>query len=60
MRLILLNIFKNYDFVLNSKQKETINDPNYMGFNTFTMGPQNIYDGVIGMYVDVIPRKSKL
>ena len=60
MRLILLNIFKNYDFILNSKQKKTINDPKYMGINTFTMGPQNIYDGILGMYVNVIPRKSKL
>ena len=60
MRLILLNLFKNYDFVLDSKQKETINNPKYMGINTFTMGPQNVYDGILGMYVNVIPRKSKL
>ena len=60
MRLILLNLFKNYDFELDPKQKETIDDPKYMGINTFTMGPQNVYDGIIGMYCNVIPRKSKL
>ena len=60
MRLILLNLIKNYDFLLDPKQKETIHDPKYMGINTFTMGPQNVYDGIIGMYCIVIPRKSKL
>ena len=62
MRLILLNIFKNYDFELDHKQKETINDPMYMGINTFTMGPANIYNNeeLLGMYTLVIPRKNKL
>ena len=60
MRLILLNIFKNHDFSLDQKQKKTINDPKYMGINTFTMGPQSVYGGLLGMHVNVIPRKSKL
>ena len=60
MRLILLNIFKNHDFSLDQKQKKTINDPKYMGINTFTMGPQSVYDGLLGMHVNVISRKSKL
>jgi len=60
MRLILLNIFKDYDFIFDPKQQKTINDPKYMGINTFTMGPQNVYGDIIGMYINVIPRKSKL
>ena len=60
MRLILLNIFKNHDFSLDPKQQKTINDPKYMGINTFTMGPQSVYDGLLGMHVNVISRKSKL
>ena len=33
----------------------------YKGFNTFTMGPGSIYeDELLGMYVNVVPRKSKL
>lgn len=60
MRLILLNIFKDYDFILDPKQQQTVNDSKYMGINTFTMGPQNVNEGIIGMYVNVIPRKSKL
>ena len=60
MRLVLLNIFKDYDFILDPKQQQTVNDSKYMGINTFTMGPQNVNGGIIGMYVNVIPRKSKL
>lgn len=60
MRLILLNIFKYFDFNLSSKQSEYIND-NYKGINTFTMGPQSINDEeLIGMYLNVFPRKSNL
>jgi cytochrome P450 len=60
MRLILLNLFKDCDFELDSKQKETINDPKYMGINTFTMGPQSVHGDILGMHCHVIPRKSKL
>ena len=60
MRLILLNIFKNHDFILEKKQEETINDPKYKGINTFTMGPMDIYGGLLGMYVNIIIRNSKL
>ena len=54
---------KNFDFELDHKQKETVNDPMYMGINTFTMGPANVYDNdeeLLGMHVHVIPRKHKL
>ena len=60
MRLILLNIFKHHDFTLEKRQLETVNDPKYMGVNTFTMGPGSVYDGLLGMYVNIHLRKSKL
>ena len=60
MRLILLNLFKNIDFTLSTEQKKTINDPKYMGINTFTMGPLDIHGGLIGMYMNIHLRKSKL
>ena len=60
MRLILLNLFKNHDFTLDEQQERTINDPKYMGVNTFTMGPQNVYGGLLGMHVKIHLRKSKL
>ena len=60
MRLILLHLFKNHDFTLEKKQEETINDPKYMGLNTFTMGPADIYGGFLGMYMNIHLRKSKL
>jgi len=57
MRLILLNIFKYYDFHL-SKEQETVD---VEGLNLFTMGPKSIKkDELIGLYVDVVPRKSRL
>ena len=31
-----------------------------MGVNTFTMGPQSVYDGLLGMHVHVQKRKSNL
>jgi len=60
MRIILLNIFKNHDFILEQKQMNTINDPKYMGINTFTMGPQDVHGGLIGMYMNIHLRKSKI
>jgi len=61
MRLILLHIFKHFTFELTDDQKETIHDPNYKGINTFTMGPQDIYNPTsLGMYVHIIPRMGKL
>ena len=61
MRLILLHLFKDHDFQLNGKQQQTVNNPKYSGMNTFTMAPGSVYDGFIGMYVNVYPRiKSKL
>ena len=60
MRLILLNIFRNHDFILEEKQSKTVDDPKYMGVNTFTMGPASVYDGLLGMFVNIHLRKSKL
>ena len=60
MRLILLNIFKDHDFILSDKQVATIDDPKYMGVNTFTMGPADIKGGLLGMYMNIHLRKSKI
>ena len=60
MRLILLNLLKHHDFTLDERQKETVNDKKYLGINTFTMGPVDIYGGLLGMYVNIHLRKSKL
>jgi len=62
MRLILLNIFKNYDFTLTSLQSKTSCDPKYMGINTFTLGPGNIHNNkeLIGMHVDIQKRTSNI
>ena len=44
------------------KQDINSNNPNYMGLNTFTLGPYNIYDTdeLLGMFVKVIPNNSRL
>ena len=66
MRLILLNIFKNYHFILDEKQNEEIF--NNIEVNKATMGPMDIYDPINyhnkgfrpfnnGMYVKIIKRK---
>ena len=60
MRLILLNLFKNHDFTLSEKQIKTADDPKYMGVNTFTLGPGDIHGGLIGMYMNIHLRKSKI
>ena len=60
MRLILLYIFKNHDFTLSDKQVLTVDDKKYMGTNTFTLGPTDIEGDVLGMYVNIHLRKSKL
>jgi cytochrome P450 len=61
MRLILLNIFKYYDFSLSREQLKTVNNNNYKGINTFTMGPQSINNNeLIGMYLNIYPRKSNI
>ena len=57
---ILLNLFKHHDFTLDIRQERTIDDSKYMGVNTFTLGPQSVYDGLLGMYVNIHLRKSKL
>ena len=31
-----------------------------MGINTFTMGPADIKGGLLGMYINIYPRKSKI
>jgi len=60
MRLILLNLFKHHDFTLDERQEKTVNDAKYMGVNTFTLGPVDVYGGLLGMYVNIYLRKSKL
>ena len=61
IRLILLNMFKECDFQLTSKQNTTIHDTNYMGFNTITLAPKSIYNTeLLGMYVNIFSRKSNL
>ena len=66
MRLILLYIFKTYNFILDDKQNREIF--NNHEINKATMAPMDIYDPVnydnkgfrpfnTGMYVNVIPRK---
>ena len=60
MRLILLHIFKDHDFTLSDKQALTVDDKKYMGTNTFTLGPTDIEGDVLGMYVNIHLRKSKL
>ena len=60
MRLILLYLFKNHDFTFEEKQAQTIHDPKYLGLNTFTMGPADVHGGLLGMYMNIHLRKSKL
>jgi cytochrome P450 len=60
MRLILLYLLKYHDFTLTDKQVLTVNDKKYMGTNTFTLGPTDIEGDVLGMYVNIHLRKSKL
>ena len=43
MKLILLNVFKQYRFELSDKQKEFDNSA-YMGINRATLAPQNVMD----------------
>lgn len=57
MRLILLYLFKDYDFQLTQEQL----NHNISGVNLFTMGPGSYKkDELLGLYVDIVPRKSKL
>ena len=56
MRLILLYLFRDYDFELSPEQPHEI-----QGLNTFTMGPKSHKDDeMMGVYVSVISRNSKL
>ena len=59
MRLILLNIFKDHDFELDLKQKN-VDSEKYLGVNLFTLGPQSVYDGLLGMFVNIHKRKTCL
>ena len=61
MRLILLHLFKQYDFNLSYDQLLTTQQNDYQGINLFTMGPQSIHKKeLVGMYVNIIKRKSNL
>ena len=57
MRLILLHLFKDYEFHLSQEQANV----DVQSLNLFTMGPQSMKkDELLGLYVDVVPRKSRL
>ena len=43
MRLILLNLFKNYNFVLSNKQACNSFNKEYMGVNRATLYPRDVY-----------------
>ena len=60
MRLILLYLVKNFDFYLTDKQLNKYQEED-LCFNSFTMGPRNIYnkdlkDSNLGMYVTISKR----
>ena len=68
MRLMLLYLLKDYNFVLTEEQSKR--SFNYEGINRATLSPPDIYDPInknnkgfrpinAGMYVYVIPRKLK-
>ena len=57
MRLILLHLFKDYEFHLSQEQANV----DIQSLNLFTMGPQSMKnDELLGLYVDVVQRKSRL
>ena len=56
----LLHLFKDHDFTLDSRQEKTVHDKKYLGINTFTMGPADVYGGLLGMYMKLHLRKSRL
>ena len=57
MRLILLYIFKDHDFYLSQEQEKV----DVHSLNLFTMGPQSMKKNeLLGLYVNVVPRKSRL
>jgi cytochrome P450 len=61
MRLILLHLFKQYDFNLSYDQLLTTQQNDYQGINLFTMGPQSTdKKELLGMYVNIVKRKSNL
>lgn len=65
MRIILLNLFKNFNFTVPECQLKRYNDED-LSFNAATMGPRNIKnskmtDKSLALYINVNPRKkSKL
>ena len=65
MRIILLNLFKNFKFTLPSEQLNRYTEED-RSFNTATLGPRNINnkvlsDASLALYINVKPRsESKL
>ena len=71
MRLILLNVLKDFNFILTKKQTEEVFNNNYFGINRATLAPANVYNKEInlknkglkpyqtGLYVYAIPRNHK-
>ena len=71
MRLILLHLLKDYNFMLTEKQLLYSHNDNYNGINRATLAPKDVYDPVnnknkglrpynIGLYVYISKRKSQL
>lgn len=62
MRLLLLHLLRHFNFSVTEKQLNTYNEEN-MCFNSFTMGPRNIYnknltESNLGMYINVSRRNK--
>lgn len=61
MRLILLYIFRDYDFTLTFEQEKTVLDKKYLGINLLTLAPKSINTNEpLGMYVNVYNRNAKM
>lgn len=61
MRLILLYLFRDFDFTLTNEQEKTVSNTKYLGINTFTLAPKSINkDELLGMYLNVYLRHSKM
>jgi cytochrome P450 len=71
MRLILLHLLRDYNFILTEKQSKESFSNNYKGVNRATLYPKDVYNPInkhnkgtrpynIGMYVNLIKRGSSL
>ena len=71
MRLILLHLIRDYNFILTEQQASTVYDDNYKGSNRATLGPVDVYNPInqhnkglrpfnIGMYMYVSKRHTNI